>query len=221
MKARGFTLIEVLLAMVLLSIVMYIGSLSFSVFSERWSKELGGFNQDVSETRKLLLLRQLFLGAANYLVRDASDDPVYLFDGNSQHVKFVTNAPIFQTDNQALVSLEVKTLADGQQQLVYNEYSFRNGPLLELNSRAASQQSLVLLQASNIRFNYFGWESFAARSRYIEYTEGTLQWHAQYNAVDIGMLPYAVNLTWQQNEPVIFPLNQDNRFKIIYVNEEN
>src|SRR5690606_924400 len=114
MRARGFTLIEVLLAMMLLSIVMYIGSLSFSIFSERWSKELGGFNQDVSETRKLLLLRQVFRGAANYLLRDASDDPVYLFDGNSQRVKFVTNAPIFQTDNQALVSLEVKTLADGE-----------------------------------------------------------------------------------------------------------
>ena len=221
MRARGFTLIEVLLAMMLLSIVMYIGSLSFSIFSERWSKELGGFNQDVSETRKLLLLRQVFRGAANYLLRDASDDPVYLFDGNSQRVKFVTNAPIFQTDNQALVSLEVKTLADGEQQLVYNEYSFRNGPLLELNSTPASEQSLVLLQASNIRFNYFGWENFAARSRYIEYTEGALQWQAEYNAAAVGMLPYAVNLTWQQNEPVIFPLNQDNRFKVIYVNDEN
>lgn len=220
MKAKGFTLIEVLLAMVLLSIVMYIGSLSFTVFSERWQKELGGFKTDVSEARKLLLLRQLFQGAANYLVRDNSNKPVYLFTGDAKQLQFVTNTPIFQTGYQALVGLSIVTLANGGQQLVYTEYSFSAGPIFNLKSRPVVQHSIVLLQAENIRFNYYGWESFAARSRYVEYTEGNLQWQLAYNAADIGTLPFAVNLTWQQNEPIIFPINHDNRFKTIYVNEE-
>lgn len=220
MKAKGFTLIEVLLAMILLSIVMYIGSLSFSVFSERWRKDLGGFNTDVSEARKLLLLRQVLHGAANYLVRDQQNRAVYLFAGEAGQLVFVTNNPLFQPEAQALVRLTVRTLPDGQQQLLYSESSFATTPLFTNTPLPAPEKTLVLLQSENIRFNYFGWDSFAARSRFIEYSEGELQWQTQYDAAAIGVLPHAVNLIWNKNEPVIFSLSHDNRFKVIYANDE-
>jgi prepilin-type N-terminal cleavage/methylation domain-containing protein len=220
MKAKGFTLIEVLLAMILLSIVMYIGSLSFSIFSERWRKDMGGFNTDVSNARKLLLLRQLLHGTANYLVRDKDNHTVYFFYGDAQQLTFITNKPVFQTEAQALVRLNVRTLENGQQQLVYSESSFITTPLFSVTPLPQPEQTLILLQSENIRFNYFGWDSFAARSRFIEYSEGELQWQTQYDAAAIGVLPHAVNLIWNKNEPVIFSLSHDNRFKVIYANDE-
>lgn len=211
MKAKGFTLIEVLLAMMLLSIVMYIGSLSFSVFSERWSKELGGFNTDVSDARKLLLLRQVVQGAANYLVRDSDQRAVYLFYGDATQLIFVSNSPILQSGQQALVRLTVETLDNGQQQLKYSESAFTKQPVFQLNSLPAPDNSIVLFQSENIRFNYFGWQSFAARVRYTESYEGTPEWQAEYDAKKTGVLPFAVNLTWATNEPLIFSLRHDNR----------
>ncbi|KKO46972.1 hypothetical protein WG68_03295 [Arsukibacterium ikkense] len=213
MKAKGFTLIEVLLAMMLLSVVMYIGSLSFSIFSDRWQKELGGFNADVSDARKLLLLRQVLHGTANYLARDTDARAAYLFYGDAQQLIFVTNAPVFNTGYQAWVRLSVHTLESGQQQLRYAEYSFAAAPLFTVGGQPAPDHSLVLLQSDNIRFNYFGWHSFAARIRYTESGEGSPGWQDAYRATEIGVIPYAVNLSWGPNEPVIFALPHDNRHR--------
>ncbi|MEH8021208.1 prepilin-type N-terminal cleavage/methylation domain-containing protein [Rheinheimera metallidurans] len=220
MKAKGFTLIEVLLAMVLLSVVMYIGSLSFSIFSERWRKDLGSFNTHVSDAKKLLLLRQLLHGAANYIVRDTNNNAVYLFYGDEQQLVFITNQPIFQTAAQALVRLTVKTLPSGEQQLLYAESSFLKQPLFRDAPLPQPDKTMVLLQSKHVRFNYYGWRSFADRSQFMEDSEGQLEWSATYNAASIGMLPYAVNLTWAQNEPIIYALKNDNRFKMIYVNDD-
>jgi prepilin-type N-terminal cleavage/methylation domain-containing protein len=220
MKAKGFTLIEVLLAMILLSIVMYIGSLSFSIFSERWRKDLGGFNTDVSDARKLLLLRQVLHGAANYLVRDQQNRAVYLFAGEATQLTFVTNSPLFQPEAQALVRLTVRTLDNGQQQLLYSESSFASTPLFTNSPLPEPEKTIVLLQSENIRFNYFGWESFAARIRYTESYQGAPSWQPSYAAADIGVIPYAVNLSWSENEPIIFALPHDNRINNLNVYDE-
>ena len=213
MKAKGFTLIEVLLAMMLLSMVMYIGSLSFSIFSDRWQKELGSFNADVSEARKLLLLRQLFQGASNYLVRDTDNRAAYLFQGDARELVFVTNSPVFNTGYQAWVKLSVHTLATGQQQLRYEEYSFAATPLFSVTAQPKPDHSMVIMQDDNIRFNYFGWNSFADRISYIESGQGAPSWQISYRATRIGVLPYAVNISWGQNEPLIFSLPHDNRHR--------
>jgi prepilin-type N-terminal cleavage/methylation domain-containing protein len=211
MKARGFTLIEVLLAMILLSIVMYVGSLSFSIFSERWRKDMGGFNADVSDARRLLLLRQVLHGAANYLVRDIDDRAVYLFYGDAKQLVFVSNSPILRGGQQALIRLTVETLENGQQQLKYSESAFIKQPVFQLSALPESTDSVVLLQSENIRFNYFGWQSFAARVHYTESYQGSPNWQVAYDAKTIGVLPFAVNLTWATNEPLIFSLPHDNR----------
>lgn len=211
MRAKGFTLIEVLLAMMLLSIVMYIGSLSFSIFSERWRKDLGGFNTDVNDARKLLLLRQVLQGASNYLVRDQDNRAVYLFAGDAKQLVFVTNRPLFQTETQALVRLTIRNLDDGQQQLLYAESNFGSAPLYTLSPLPAHDRAIVLLQGENIRFNYFGWASFAARVRHSETYEGEPSWQNGYSAVEVGVIPFAVNLSWADNEPIIFALPHDNR----------
>lgn len=220
MKANGFTLIEVLLAMMLLSMVMYIGSLSFSIFSERWQKELGSFNADVSDARKLLLLRELFQGASNYLVRDTDDRAAYLFKGDAKELIFVTNSPVFNTGYQAWVRLSVHTLETGQQQLWYEEYSFAAMPLFSVNAQPNPDHSMVIMQEDNIRFNYFGWNSFAERIDYTESGQGIPSWQMSYRARSIGVLPYAVNITWGRNEPLIFPLPHDNRHRQSSVYDE-
>lgn len=220
MKAKGFTLIEVLVALMLLSMVMYIGSLSFSIFSERWRKELGSFNDDVNNTRNLLLLRQVLHGTANYLVRDNNNQPTYLYYGDESQLVFVTNAPLLETAYQAWVQLSIKTTEHGQQQLWYAEASFKSGALLSLAPPEFTGKKMRLLTNSNIRFNYFGWPTFAARIRYTEDRAGKPVWQPSYNAATVGVIPYAVNVTWAENEPMVFMLPHDNRVNFIKMYDE-
>lgn len=219
-NAKGFTLIEVLIAMLLLSIVMFIGSLSFSVFSQRWQKDMGDFTQQAEQAKKLFLLQRTLQGISNYFVLDPKKEPVYFFLGSSTHLVFVTNRPIFASEGQALVRLTVLPLEGGQQQLVYQETDFMETPLYNLEHLPEPKQSLILLTAENIRFNYFGWATMLDKASFYE-GEGTQPiWQDEYLAQKTATLPYAINLSWGKNEPIIFPLANDNGFQLLFTNEK-
>lgn len=217
MRARGFTLIEVLLAMMLLSIVMYIGSLSFSIFSERWSKELGGFNDEVIKARNILLLRKVLKTVSNHLYQSEKDEVVYFFKGNSKSVAFVTNEPIFNSDKNVLVKLTITAADNGEEQLWYSESN-----LALLSSDALTpERSLLLLQDNDIRFNFYGWQSVEDFNAYFENRTAQPQWSESYNAAATRQLPYAINLSWAKNEPIIIPLSSDYGYKARYHYDES
>jgi prepilin-type N-terminal cleavage/methylation domain-containing protein len=223
-RMTGFTLIEVLIAMLLLSLVMFIGSLSFSVFTQRWQSDMGHFTEQADRARKLFLLQRAIQGVSNYFVLDAKKEPVYFFLGNSSHLVFVTNNPLFSSETQALIRLSVISLEEGgKQQLVYQESNFIQSPLFSLTPLPPPERSLVILTAPNIRFNYFGWSSTKDR---LEYFSGESfkpvepVWQDEYLAQNLLILPYAINLTWGENEPIIMPIANDNAFQLIYTNEK-
>jgi prepilin-type N-terminal cleavage/methylation domain-containing protein len=222
-RIAGFTLIEVLISMLLLSLVMFIGSLSFSVFTQRWQSDMGHFTEQADRARKLFLLQRSIQGISNYFVLDSKNEPVYFFLGSSDHLVFVTNNPIFSAGSQALVRLRVIPLEDGAQELVYQESSFNKFPLLSLEPLPIADKSLVILKAVNIRFNYYGWMS--NQDRLESYDNEVLKplrpkWQDEYLAHEVAILPYAINLTWGENEPIIFPMNNDNAFQLMYTNEK-
>lgn len=220
-KTGGFTLIEILIAMLVLSIVMFIGSLSFSTFSQRWQKDMGSFTQEVANAKNLVLLQKAFSGISNYIVKDDDNEPVYFFKGNEKYLMFVTNNPVFTTDGQALIRLSVTIRADGRQQLRYEEAPFEISPLLRLTSLPKANYSQILLTDNNIRFNFYGWEDQKQRAAFYEGEPMSPKWIQEYFGEKSGMLPYAVNITWGSNEPIIFPVPNDNAYQLIYTREKS
>ncbi|HEX5793739.1 MAG TPA: hypothetical protein VFY01_10715, partial [Rheinheimera sp.] len=81
--------------------------------------------------------------------------------------------------------------------------------------------TVELFRAENIRFNFFGWQDEATRSRSFEGEAVAPQWQTEYFSEYSGILPYAINLSWADNEPVIFPVANDNAIKLIYTNEKS
>ncbi|WP_394146918.1 Tfp pilus assembly protein FimT/FimU [Shewanella atlantica] len=220
-KSLGFTLIEILIAMLVLSIVMFIGSLSFSTFSQRWQDDMGSFTQEVANAKNLVLLQKAMNGISNYIVRDDKDEPVYFFKGNDKYLMFVTNNAVFNTDGQALIRLSVTVRSDGKQQLRYEEAPFKLSPLLRLDIFPDANYSQILLTDDNIRFNYYGWEDQKQRAAFYEGELMAPKWMPEYLGEKSGMLPYAVNVTWGSNEPIIFPVPNDNAYQLIYTREKS
>lgn len=220
-KSAGFTLIEILIAMLVLSIVMFIGSLSFSTFSQRWQEDMGSFTREVANAKNLVLLQKALNGISNYIVKDDKDEPVYFFKANDKYLMFVTNNPVFNTDGQALIRLSVTVRSDGMQQLRYEEAPFELTPLLRLSSLPEANYSQVLLIDDNIRFNFYGWEDQKQRSAFYEGEPTSPKWMPEYLGEKSGMLPYAVNITWGSNEPIIFPVPNDNAYQLLYTREKS
>ncbi|QYK00284.1 type II secretion system protein [Shewanella psychrotolerans] len=219
-KSAGFTLIEILIAMLVLSIVMFIGSLSFSTFSERWQKDMGHFTQEVANAKNLVLLQKALNGISNYIVKNDKDESVYFFRGNDKYLMFVTNNPVFNTNDRALIRLSVTVLADGKQQLRYEEAPFELSPLLRLTSLPKGNYSQILLTDDDIRFNFYGWEDQKQRAAFFEGEPMSPKWMREYFGEKTGMLPYAINITWGSNEPIIFPLLNDNGYQMLYTREK-
>lgn len=218
---RGFTLIEVLIAMALLSVVMLVGSMGFSVFSQRWQNDMGSFSHELSQAKKLLLLQKAFNGIASYIVKNRQQQPVYLFQGSSRSVMFVSNAPLLQPAAQGLIWLEVITNDDGSDSLIYKEYSFIATPLFSLENLPQPNVSVEIFRAEDIRFNFYGWKDEETRARSFDAERVSPEWQTDYISERSGILPYAVNLSWAGNEPIIFPLPNDNANKLIYTNEKS
>lgn len=215
-KSRGFTLIELLIAMLVMSMIMYIGSLSFSTFSQRWQKDMGSFNYEVNKAKNLLLLQQMLHDVSNYIVKNNNDEMIYFFKGNAKYLLFVTNNPLFNPKSPALVRLSVTVLPSGKQQLKYEETSFEHSPLINAATLPQPQISKVLFTDDNIRFNFYGWENQNQRAAFFEGEDVGPKWLPEYFSEKTGMLPYAINITWAENEPIIFPLANDNAYQLIF-----
>ncbi|WP_392343420.1 Tfp pilus assembly protein FimT/FimU [uncultured Shewanella sp.] len=214
---RGFTLIELLIAMLVMSLVMYIGSLSFSTFSQRWQKDIGNFNYEVNKAKNLMLLEKMLRGVSNYIVKNDNDEMIYFFKGNAKYLLFVTNNPLLNPKSPALVRLSVTVLQNGKQQLKYEEASFEHSSLINAKKLPQPHFTKVLFTDDNIRFNFYGWENQNQRAAFFERVENvTPKWLPEYFAEKTGMLPYAINITWAENEPIIFPLANDNAYQLMF-----
>lgn len=221
-RSRGFTLVEILIAMLILSAVMYIGSMSFSVFSQKWQQGQARFDTAAERARALLLLRQALQGSANYLVRNDKQQPEYLFEGTAKSLLFVTSQGLFSPGQLSLVRLQVESPADSTaaDKLWYQETPLSQAPLLSLEQLPPASAQTLLLSAANIRFNYFGWASVTDIQRFLD-GEGTKpQWQEFYQAGGIGRLPFTLNISWADDEPVLFSLPQDEGYLLLFSNEK-
>lgn len=219
---RGFTLVEILIAMLILSAVMYIGSMSFSVFSQKWQQGQARFDTAAERARALLLLRQALQGSANYLVQNDKQQPEYLFEGAAKSLLFVTSQGLFSPGQLSLVRLQVESAADNTtaDKLWYQETPLGQIPLLSLEQLPPASAKTLLLSAANIRFNYYGWASLEDIERFFD-GEGTRpQWQNTYHAGAIGRLPYTLNISWADDEPVLFSLPQDEGYLLLFSNEK-
>jgi prepilin-type N-terminal cleavage/methylation domain-containing protein len=220
MNKAGFTLIEILLSMVILSSVIFVGSLSFSVYSEKWQSGIGDFDAVYAESRNLILLQKMFVGASNYIIKNEKDDVAYFFEGTSERLVFVSNNPIYNPASPAVVSLHIETSSDGKQNLVYSEYSFEEQLLLHENQTLKKDFSIVLLSRENIRFNFFGWETKEQHVASYDGEDFHPDWQKTYDGDVSGMLPLAVSIIWLNSEPIIFTIPNDNAELLSYTKQK-
>jgi general secretion pathway protein J len=99
---RGFTLIEVMLAVSILAVVVLLATAALRVGLRAW--ESGQRRADLQQEGRALveLVSEALVGAAPYEGRlGQSPQRVVLFEGEPEEVRFVTSAPPLMLDAQA------------------------------------------------------------------------------------------------------------------------
>jgi prepilin-type N-terminal cleavage/methylation domain-containing protein len=200
---RGFTLVEMLVALVVLSLVIGISTYAYALFARQWDGKLGRFEQAQAEYQRLEWLAAALQDTLPYVVRDDDGQIGFYFLGRDEGLTLVTMSPIFQTAQPALIRVFREPDGDGAWQLVYEEAPFDGQLLVRSDQRLEFRHRIVIARGlPRPEFRYYGWPdlstwlmasevSGAARSWFVEYDGMTRRYHPEIIELRIGNSPTA------------------------------
>lgn len=200
-KCSGFTLIEMLVTMSLLSMIVLAGTSAFGLFSKRWDGQLGRFDGAMVKARDTILVQEVLDNLVPYMVYSPSNQPTVYFEGNRNGFVAVSGQSVFSERGMAVVRFSVRQNEDLTFSLLYEEW-----PMVDDVLRAARQpidfsEPLVLFESvKDPRFEYFGWESSESRwGNEGEIAPQPPKWMGSLNAVDSTVAPLKARFKFQSD----------------------
>jgi len=194
-KLRGFSLLEMLVAVVVLSMVIGISTYAYSLFIRQWDGHLGRFDEAQAEYQRLEWLSTALQDTLPYLVRDAKNALGFYFLGRDEGLTLVTMSPIFGVGEPALIRVFREPENNGTWRLVYEEAPFAGNVLAHADQRMEFRHRLVVAKGlPRPEFRYFGWADLESRVN-IENLPGTGRaWFDEYDGLRRQFHPEKIEL---------------------------
>jgi prepilin-type N-terminal cleavage/methylation domain-containing protein len=208
LNQKGFTLIEVLLASVIFSVLTGITAWGYGQYLDVLGKRLFSDIPEMSSYRRFALMRRSIEGCFDYYVKSAgSDFMVPFFEGEKVGFTFVTRCPVFSDADVALARIAIKR--DGESHtLIYGEESLRGTYLADATHKMQEEQTFVLMDGvSRFEISYFGLSSEGLTPEELMAEEDlrTYQWRPDFSGDRRGIMPAKVDMqVWKGDEPYRF-----------------
>jgi len=207
-QAKGFTLIELMLATSLLMMVMFSGYYAYGLYSQKWQKRVQVFWQNTEQAIALDSLNKAITSALPYAVNCNNDKACIYFKGTKDTISFITNSAIFSSE-PALVEFTLIEMnnnnasvhSEYNYQLVYREQAVSDNLALSLDHQVQWQHEIVLLSGlGDFNVSYFGWPSFEKASHYVNsdalIKEDLRVWYNQHDANITRLLPENIQVSF-------------------------
>lgn len=202
-SAEGFTLIELMIAVSILSMLLFTGSYSYGILTERWNKELGQFSASVKQAKHLELVQRALEGIQPFVVVDKKQTPSFFFIGAESNLLSVTRAGFFSGDFPEIFRLTSIKKDNGLFDLIYQAKSTKNFLLLGTEQSIEFDHQMTLFtDLEKVTFSYFGWESMLIKNSESE-TLHQKKWFERFSGIDNQLLPSKFNLTLIKNGKVL------------------
>ncbi|CAH1568863.1 PilW family protein [Vibrio rotiferianus] len=212
MKQKGFTLVEMLVASVIMMAVLLIASSSYGFFHDRWFKDKNQFYTLVVQKKSQLMMLDVLNGALPYLVKGDSKAS-YFFEGDRDQFEAVSDTPIFGS-KPAMIQLSVQAVGDGTYQILYKEAPITDSSFARTSSKPAFKYEKVLFENLTVAgFRYLGWQSLEEKNHYLDEFEGKPTWNDDYSAQKVRTMPVAIAFTIG-DEVLRFLLPEDNSYML-------
>ncbi len=195
MNTKGFSLLEVLIAMTILLMVTFIGSYGYGLYSRYWQNELGHYQSAFDRSKGVTILFRTLKDLKPYIVKDRNQGFHY-FEGGNRILRSVTSRSLQYPEYPALFEIAFEEKQD-KNQLVYRELSMREGPVLDKPSDVAYSFSLVLLDdVDDVVFEYYGWPNVTDKVKFDSRSgENLAQWYGIYRGQDTLITPEIIKTT--------------------------
>ena len=202
-QVTGFTLVEVLIAMVVFSLLMVLVSSSISFSTRFWQKEHDNLSNKISEFIYTEKLSRSIASMQPYAVYVGRNRTMRLFfQGNNSQLTFVSDSGLYK-QGPVIISVRVADLEDGSQSMQIAEVSLQEFMLIhesDLDDIKWQWQELKT-NLTNARFVFYGYQSLGdlRLDRTVANTNKVkMQWSNNYQGKVTGILPHKIALEWQQ-----------------------
>ncbi|WP_175623906.1 type II secretion system protein [Pseudocolwellia agarivorans] len=193
---KGYTLIEVLVAMVIFSVLI-----TLAVSSYRYFFTSVGDKKNQSYALSLLTQRKIIntsiKGLEAYYYLDYDNKSVLFFNGKKESFSFVSYQPSY-LDEPLVVSTFF--IAESGKELRYCERPLGSLALINYMFRDSDcPVSHLYFEGESISFSYFGWkDAFELDNFYSEYLNVAIKpqpkWRFQYNSAETLTLPLFIRI---------------------------
>lgn len=196
---KGFTLIEMLVSLVILSSVMVLSSEAYRFFVVQLNQRQDSFVTEFEQFKRLKWLQHQIAATEMYYVTAFDGTKKLFFSGNEQALMWVSATSVAKPGMGAISGLVIN---DGQ--LQYCETSLENILLIKVNM---SQQDLCksfvlpIVPASELSLQYYGWSDLNAQLSQdaLAGSANVASWQSKYNGHETGTLPSVIRMTLKRD----------------------
>ena len=232
-KTHGFTLIEVLIAISLLSVLLGVTFVASNVFMVGRQKGVNIVKEKWGEFRNYSLIKSLLESAYDYHVKSNVNLSSFsattirpFFHGQENQIDFITLSSIYESHKAAIVSLLFeRNSAEKKGRLIYREASLKNRLVEFDNEKIEYGKELILVpEVEQATFRYYGQQGQKWDSEALEF-DAIYGWSSTYFGSEKGFIPEKVELviTYLNDgtkEKLLFRLADNNmKKKIIFIGQ--
>ena len=203
---KGFTLVELMVAMSLLSMIILVGSMSYSVFIESWSKVNHLVNQNIRKAKNLMLLRKTVNSTMSYMLTNNSEKSGLLFNGDQLSFLSITTSPIFNDEYPSFYQIAFepsKKSTDGRDvgRLIYRELSSKENYVINIDQLINFEHEMLLFDdISNFKVVYLAWPYYQDKLQVFDEESKPKRWINTYNSFNSLILPEAISIQFTDNK---------------------
>ncbi len=185
MKSRGFTLLELLISVAILSLVIGLSTYSFSLFSQHWISRERDQLQSQGDYQLVQLLDRAMTSCIPWIVRSGDDNIGFYFLGRDEGMTFVTSRPIVEADAPAVIRIFRESDGPGRYKLVYEEASIASITLGDANQTLPFRHRLVIARnLSKLNFRFYGWRSSESKAAAVSMDSAVVpSWHDTFDGL--------------------------------------
>jgi len=184
-KCHAFTLVELLIAISLSTIVMVVLVGGFFTVSRSWQAQEQILDNEIDNSLIRLEIEKALLGAFPYTYKEKKNKPKIFFKGKEQSLYFIsTLSPSY---NNQLTIWAISSLMDGGLSIqVSSALTGNPNKIIEklLSSRQTKNKATEVLQDYKVTFEYL-----------TQTPAGESNWLNKWNGVKKQSLPHAVRIT--------------------------
>ncbi|WP_100642245.1 PulJ/GspJ family protein [Alteromonas facilis] len=197
---KGFTLVELMISMTILSAMLMTGSYIYLLLSSKWEYETKEYDCAIDKMKSLAIIqRQLHLIAPHIVEHEQNGElkPVFFFIGNEKSLLSINSQGLFDATSSEVFRINATQQEDGRFEVVYQAVSM---PMLELTStdqELVFDRSIVLFDdLSEFNISYYGFETYDQQGEASDYdSEISPSWTAVFDGTERQIMPFEINIS--------------------------